>query len=190
MSAEQPTRTAAVRGLPALTTPLGALHFGEIKVDGHVFKIPGFNFKATPEALLAIKLDAVAARSSPVPHLRDLGEVLCNMVDLLAKDLERNASGITPASMGFIVGFYVERLLVAAHEVSAASGAKSRAAAQRKGRKARVGSVREALERRFADWRKRPLAELIKTLQADFPDRDVESLRRSIAAAKTENTGG
>jgi hypothetical protein len=132
---------------------------------------------------------------SEQPHLRVLGEMLVHMVNSLAQLLEarllaNDLGAVTAASMGLIVGFHWQRLRLSSHEEHTASGAKSRAAAQRKGRKARVGSVREALERRFADWRKRPLAELTKALQADFPNRDVESLRRSIAAAKKGNTGG
>lgn len=183
-------RTVQIQGLSPLVTALGDLRFAEVTVGGHRLKVPGFDFNVTPELLIAIKNDAVLAQASDVPHIRDLGKVLENMVKLLAKDLDRDIGGMAAASMGFIVGVYIERLRLSTYERVAASGTKSQAAARKKGRRPRVGSVREALECLFPDWRKRPVIELTKALAGRFPDRDVDSLRRSIHQALDENSGG
>lgn len=183
-------RIVQIRGLSPQATALGDLHFAEVTVGDHRLKVPGFDFNVTPELLAAIKNDAVLAQGSDTPHIRELGEALENMVKLLAKDLDRNASGITPASMGFIVGLCIERLRVSIYEGVAASGAKSRSAARKKGRKPRKQSVREMLESDFPNWRKQSVAGLTKALAKRFPERDPDSLRRSITAARAEKSGG
>jgi hypothetical protein len=183
-------RTVQIRGLSPLVTALGDLHFAEVTIEGHRFKVPGFDFNVTRELLIAIENDAVVAQGSNLKHIQELGEVLENMVKLLAKDLDRDATGITAASMGFIVGLYIERLRLSTYEGVAASGTKSHAAAKRKGRKPRKQSVREVLESDFPSWRKQSVAGLTKALSKRFPERDPDSLRRSIAAARAGNSGG
>ena len=89
------------------------------------------------------------------------------------------------ASFAFLLGRCIERVRLMEYESDTISGLKSHAAAKKKGRKARDGSIRSVLDANFPDWRTQKVGWLATQLKNRyFPKSDIENLRIYVTKAR------
>jgi hypothetical protein len=170
-------------------TGLGAISFQQVNVPA--WKSPVYipNWTDSGKTLqdIAKECRSRAEDQSTPEHTR----YLARQVSLLAEDLIdqfrlgfQKPEALEAMQTGILLGEYYMRLALSENERPAMSGKRSRAAAKKKGRAARDGSVREFLETKVKDWRNKSRGSLLILAKKEFQNSTQANLSRQIRRLK------
>ena len=126
-----------------------------------------------------------AVKDKSVPrHVRTLALWAAARAQTLMSDVDSGRFELSETIAAALeVGMFYQRFLLWEYERPAGAGKRSRAAAQRKGRRAPSGSVREFLER-LKGSRVMSNGRLLLQTQKNFPNRTQANLKRQIRRFK------
>lgn len=130
---------------------------------------------------------AIMADETKPEHVRYLATMTANLAQDLIQQLPRGGckpEAVEAAQTGILLGIHVERLALWESERPATAGRRSRAAAQRKDKAIRRGSLLYFFEHHVPDWLQKSRGSLLMLAIKEFPGRDEDSLLRKISTLK------